>query len=369
MQFIDLKRQYQRIETGVLQSIKKVLEHGQYIMGPEIAELEKKLADFVGVKHAIVNASGTDALIMALMALEIEPGDEIITSPFSFFATAEVIALLKATPVFVDIDRKTYNLNPLQLERAITPKTKAIMPVSLFGQCAQLTTINEIAKKYGLPVVEDAAQSFGALHQGGYSGGLTTIGCTSFFPSKPLGGYGDSGACFTDDDILAERLKEIRLHGQHARYLHRRIGITGRMDTLQAAILLEKLKLFPREIELRQELGQRYSDLLADSVKTPYIESGNTSVYAQFTIEVEERELFQQAMQKLGIPTAIHYPLPLYKQEALSGLAVCETQYPVTEEVCKKVISLPMHPYLQEEELFFVVNAVKKCTQPLAMAV
>lgn len=361
MQFIDLKKQYQRIESDVLASIKKVLEHGQYIMGPEIAQLEQQLAQFIGAEHAIVNASGTDALLMALLALEIGPGDEVITSPFSFFATAEVIALCQAKPVFVDIDPVTYNMDVQKITAAITSKTKAIMPVSLYGQTADLTAINAIAAAHGLPVIEDAAQSFGATHHGRYSCALSTIGCTSFFPSKPLGGYGDSGACFTDDATLAERLREIRVHGQNARYRHRRIGINGRMDTIQAAILLEKMKLFPQEITLRHQVAERYKQLLAGIVQIPVVQAENTSVYAQFTIEVPAREQFQKHMQALGIPTAVHYPVAMHQQEALQHLGYRAGDFPHAEKASKRVVSLPMHPYMTLEEQKKVVEAVELC--------
>lgn len=361
MQFIDLKKQYRLIETEVLAGIKAVLDHGQYIMGPEINQLERQLADFLGVRHALVNSSGTDALLMALLAVDVEPGDEVITTPFSFFATAEVIALCHAKPVFVDIDPITYNIDPAKLEAAITPKTKAIMPVSLYGQCADMDAINAIAKKYGLPVIEDAAQSFGATYKGTYSGALSTIGCTSFFPSKPLGGYGDSGACFTDDDILAERLIEIRLHGQNARYCHSRIGINGRMDTIQAAILLEKMKLFPDEIIMRQRVAQKYEQLLAGLVRTPVIVEGNTSVFAQYTIEVPNRDEFQKKMQVIGIPTAVHYPIPMHQQKALSEFGYKLGDYPIAERASSRVVSLPMHPYISIEEQQQVASAVKDC--------
>ncbi|KGP64448.1 aminotransferase DegT [Legionella norrlandica] len=359
MQFIDLKTQYSLIENDILNSIKRVLNHGQYIMGPEIAELEKQLASFIGVKHAIVNSSGTDALLMALMALEIQPGDEVITSPFSFFATAEVISLCHAIPVFVDIDPATYNLNPEQLERAITKKTKAIMPVDLYGQCADYDAINAVAEKHGIPVIEDAAQSFGATYKGRYSCSLATIGCTSFFPSKPLGGYGDSGACFTNDDSLAKKLIEIRIHGQNARYCHNRVGINGRMDTIQAAVLLEKLKIFSNEILLRQKVAKRYDQLLSTLVKTPFVHQYNTSVYAQYTIEVENREVFEKAMQSSGVPTAVHYPLSMHQQQALSYLNYKAGDFPNSERASRHVISLPMHPYLREEEQLKIVGAVR----------
>lgn len=359
MQFIDLKTQYSLIEKDILNSIKRVLNHGQYIMGPEIAELEKQLASFIGVKHAIVNSSGTDALLMALMALDIQPGDEVITSPFSFFATAEVISLCHAVPVFVDIDPLSYNLNPEQLEKAITKKTKAIMPVDLYGQCADYDAINAIAERYGIPVIEDAAQSFGATYKGKYSCSLSTIGCTSFFPSKPLGGYGDSGACFTNDDALAKKLVEIRIHGQNARYCHKRVGINGRMDTIQAAVLLEKLKIFSNEILMRQRVAERYDEMLSSLVKTPYVHQFNTSVYAQYTIEVENRNVFEKSMQASGIPTAVHYPVAMHQQQALNYLNYKLGDFPNSEKASQRVISLPMHPYLQEEEQVKIVVAVR----------
>ncbi|PJD91430.1 MAG: aminotransferase DegT [Legionella sp.] len=360
MQFIDLKTQYSLIEQDILDSIKKVLDHGQYIMGPEITALEQCLADFVGVKHAIVNSSGTDALLMALMALDIKPGDEVITSPFSFFATAEVIALCHAVPVFVDIDPLTYNLDVNQLKAAITSKTKAIMPVSLYGQCADFDEINALAAEYGLPVIEDAAQSFGATYKGRLSCGLSTIGCTSFFPSKPLGGYGDSGACFTNDDLLAQKMQEIRIHGQNARYCHSRVGINGRMDTIQAAILLEKLKLFPEEIILRERVAKRYNSLLSSIVRIPHIKAHNTSVFAQYTIEVDNREEFQAQLQAAGIPTAIHYPVAMHQQQALGYLNYSKGDFPHSESASQRVISLPMHPYLSEEDQKAIALAVEQ---------
>ncbi|STY29422.1 polysaccharide biosynthesis protein [Legionella wadsworthii] len=359
MQFIDLKKQYSIIESEILAGIKNVLDHGQYIMGPEITQLEKQLADFIGVKHAIVNSSGTDALLMALMALEIQPGDEIITTPFSFFATTEVISLCHAKPVFVDIDPRTYNMDPNKLEAAVTSKTKAIMPVGLYGQCADHDEINEIAARYGIHVIEDAAQSFGATYKGKYSGALSSIGCTSFFPSKPLGGYGDSGACFTNDDVLAQKLIEIRIHGQNARYCHNRIGINGRMDTIQAAVLIEKLKIFPDEIIMRQRVAKAYDQLLSPLVKTPYVHSYNTSVYAQYTIEVNNRDAFQKSMQEAGIPTAVHYPVPLHQQNAMAYLGYKMGDFPHAEYASGRVISLPMHPYLQEMEQLKIVTAVQ----------
>ncbi|STX28943.1 polysaccharide biosynthesis protein [Legionella beliardensis] len=368
MQFIDLKKQYKLIETDILNSIQNVLNHGQYVMGPEITILEKKLADFIGVKHAVVNASGTDALFMSLLALDVGPGDEVITSPFSFFATAEVIALCQAKPVFVDIDPLTYNIDSNKIEAAITKKTKAIMPVSLYGQCANMAAINAIANKYQIPVIEDGAQSFGATHFGHYSCALSTIGCTSFFPSKPLGGYGDSGACFTDSDELAIKLREIRNHGQDVRYHHKRIGLNGRMDTIQAAILIEKMKLFAHEIELRNSVATQYNTLLADVVNIPCILPNNKSVYAQYTIEVPHRDEFQVQLQQLGIPTAIHYPIAMHQQEALAHLGYKIGDFPHAEQASKHVISLPMHPYLSINEQQTIVNALKYCLNEMKVA-
>lgn len=358
MQFIDLKTQYQRVEEQMLARIKKVLTHGAYIMGPEIAELEANLAEFVGVKHALAVSSGTDALLIAMMALDIGPGDEVITTPFSFFATAEVILLLGAKPVFVDIDPRTYNLNPQALEAAITSKTKAIMPVSLYGQCADLTEINAIAARHNLPVIEDAAQSFGATYHGQKSCSLTTIACTSFFPSKPLGCYGDGGACFTQDPVLAQRMEEIRNHGQSKRYVHTRLGINGRLDTLQAAVLLEKMQLFPIEIVMRAKVAQRYAERLPKEVVKPFIAPHNTSVYAQYTIQVLNRDRVQQILHEQGIPTAVHYPIGLHRQAILQTIYPDQAAYPHTDYAAQVVMSLPMHPYLTEEDQDKICDAL-----------
>ncbi|OGV27222.1 MAG: aminotransferase DegT [Legionellales bacterium RIFCSPHIGHO2_12_FULL_37_14] len=360
MQFIDLKKQYSLMEEGILARIKAVLDHGQYIMGPEITELENKLANFVKVKHVIVNSSGTDALFMALLALDIKPGDEIITSPFSFFATAEVILLLNAKPVFVDIDPNTYNINPNLIEKAITEHTKAIMPVSLYGHCADFTSINAIAKAYNLPVVEDAAQSFGGMQDGKYSCALSTIGCASFFPSKPLGAYGDAGACFTDDDNLAEILREIRNHGQQQRYEHIRLGLNARMDTIQAAILLEKFAHFSQEMQMRQQVATNYNRLLNSMVKTPTVLPNNLSAYAQYTIEVDDRDIFFQMMNAKGIPTAVHYPIVMHQQVALKDLGYKDGDFPIAERASKRVVSLPMHPYLTEADQLAITNALRE---------
>ncbi len=355
MNFIDLKTQQHRIKKTIDANIANVLAHGRYIMGPEVGALEERLADYVGVKHAIGVASGTDALLIAMMALGIGHGDEVITTPFSFIATAETIVLLGAKPVFVDIDPKTYNLDPVLLGEAITDKTKAIMPVSLYGQCADYDAINAIAEKHSLPVIEDGCQSFGASYKEVKSCGLTTIGCTSFFPSKPLGCYGDGGACFTNDEELAKVMREIRVHGQDRRYHHSRIGINGRLDTLQAAILLAKMDIFEDEVDARGEVGARYSELLKDVVKIPYIETHSTSVYAQYTVQVEDRESVQEKLKKADIPTAVHYPIPLNRQPALA----CNEHFEHSEYAAQRVMSLPMHPYLTQRDQDTIVEAVK----------
>ena len=358
MEFIDLKSQYAALKAAIDGRVHAVLDHGQYITGPEIRELEERLADFVGVKHCISASSGTDTLLLALMALGVQAGDEVITSPFSFIATAEVIALLGARPVFVDIDPRTYNIDPAKIENAITPRTKAIMPVSLYGQCADFDAINAIAAKHGLPVIEDGAQSFGATYKGRRSCGLSTIGSTSFFPSKPLGCYGDGGAVFTDDDGLAKAMREIRVHGQDRRYHHLRIGMNARMDTIQAAVLLAKLDVFPEEVAARAKIGARYSELLGPNIVTPAIEPHNTSVYAQYTVEVEDRDSVQECLKKRGIPTAVHYPVPLNLQPAFAYLGWGEDAFPVAERAAQRVMSLPMHPYLADDDLVMVVDAL-----------
>jgi UDP-2-acetamido-2-deoxy-ribo-hexuluronate aminotransferase len=359
MQFIDLPTQYQQIKPRVKQRIEQVLEHGRYIMGPEVEELEQCLADFVGVKHAIALSNGTDALLMSLMVLDIQPGDEVITTPFSFFATAETLLLLGAKPVFVDIDPRTYNLQPELIEAAITERTKAILPVSLFGQCIDFDAINAIARRHNLPVIEDAAQSFGATSKGRASCGQTTMATTSFFPSKPLGAYGDAGACFTNDDTLAEKLRHIRVHGDVSRYDHHLIGLNARMDSLQAAVLLAKLEIFPQEISMRQVVARRYDELLSAPVTTPYLAADNTSVYAQYTIQVDDRDGLQAFLQTRGIPSAIHYPKPLYRQPIMQTLGYEQTtQCPVTEQVASRVLSLPMHPYLTAEQQQEVVEQI-----------
>ena len=370
MQFIDLKSQYQRIREPMNARIQAVLDHGQYILGSETLELEKRLAAFAGTRHCIAASSGTDTLLIALMALQIGPGDEVITSPFTFIATGEMIALAGAKPVFVDIDARTYNIDPQLIEAAITPRTKAIMPVSLYGQCADFDAINAIARKHRIPVIEDGAQSLGATYKGRQSCGLSEIGSASFFPSKPLGCYGDGGALFTNDDALAKLMSEIRVHGQDRRYHHPRLGINGRLDTLQAAVLLAKLEIFDDEIAARSRIGARYAALLDDAFSTvsnpaqrvsgPWLAPECTSVFAQYTVEVANRPKVEEGMKARGIPTAVHYPVPLHLQPVFADLGQREGSFPVSEAAAKRVISLPMHPYLNEDQQAQVVKALKE---------
>ncbi|HFG1611404.1 TPA: DegT/DnrJ/EryC1/StrS family aminotransferase [Vibrio cholerae] len=350
MQFIDLGAQQARIKDKIDLGIQNVLSHGQYILGPEVDELEKKLTEYTGAKHCITVANGTDALQIAQMALGIGPGDEVITPGFTYIATAETVALLGAKPVYVDVCPKTYNLDPSKLEAAITSKTKAIIPVSLYGQCADFDAINAIAEKYNIPVIEDSAQSFGASYKGRKSCNLTTIACTSFFPTKPLGCYGDGGAIFTNDDELALIMRQIARHGQDRRYHHIRVGVNSRLDTLQAAILLPKLELLQEEIALRNKVANRYSEKLRTyGIKAvPHIEDYNECAWAQYTIRVKDREKVQLKLQSAGIPTAVHYPIPLNKQPAVEDSSVF---LPVGDEIAKEVLSLPMHPYLTDNEI------------------
>lgn len=355
MQFIDLAAQQARIKKQIDANIEQVLSHGQYILGPEVAELEDKLAAYCGAKHCIGVANGTDALQIALMALGVGAGDEVITPGFTYIATAETVALLGAKPVYVDIVEQTYNLDPAKLEAAITPRTKAIVPVSLYGQCADFDAVNAIAARHNLPVIEDAAQSFGASYKGHKSGSLTTVSCTSFFPSKPLGCYGDGGAVFTDDDNLAAVIRQIARHGQDRRYHHIRVGVNSRLDTLQAAILLPKLAILEEEIGLRGRVAAVYAQELDKAgIAAPFIESHNISAYAQYTVRVKNRDAVQTALKAAGIPTAVHYPIPLNKQPAVVSDAVL----PVGDLVAEEVLSLPMHPYITEEQVRQVVGAL-----------
>jgi UDP-2-acetamido-2-deoxy-ribo-hexuluronate aminotransferase len=359
MEFCDLKSQYQRLKAEIDAGIQRVLDHGQYILGPEVAELEEKLSAFTGAKYCISVANGTDALQIAQMALGIGPGDEVITPGFTYIATAETVALLGAKPVYVDIDPRTYNLDSALLEAAITPRTKAIIPVSLYGQCADMDAINTIAAKHGITVIEDAAQSFGATYKGRTSCNLSTIACTSFFPSKPLGAYGDGGAIFTNDDELAKVMRQIARHGQDRRYHHIRVGVNSRLDTMQAAILLPKLAIFKEEIALRQQVAAHYNCLFASSQQAPYIAPHNTSVYAQYTIRVQDRDAIQEKLKKAGIPTAVHYPIPLNKQPAVADIS---SILPIGDRVAGEVISLPMSPNLSPTEQDLILNVLHSCT-------
>jgi len=355
MEFIDLKSQYQRLKTEIDAGIQRVLDHGQYILGPEVTELEEKLAEYTGAKHCITVANGTDALQIAQMALGIGPSDEVITPGFTYISTAETVALLGAKPIYVDIDPRTYSLNPALLEAAITPRTKAIVPVSLFGQCADFDVINSIAKKYGIPVIEDAAQSFGAGYKGRKSCNLSTIACASFFPTKPLGCYGDGGAIFTNNDELAKVMRQIARHGQDRKYHHIRVGVNSRLDTIQAAILLPKLVVLDEEIQLRQQVADNYTKLLnkVDWISTPFIEQHNQSAWAQYTVQISNREVVQEKLKAAGIPTVVYYPTPLNKQPAVADDSA---QLPMGDKVAERVMSLPMSPGLALTDLLRIAE-------------
>lgn len=360
MQFIDLKSRHQLMGDKINARIQKVMAHGQFILGPEVREVEEKLAQYTGSKHCLTVSSGTDSLLIALMALGIEAGDEVITVPYTWISTAEVISLLGAKPVFVDIRPDTWNIDETLLEAAITDKTKAIMPVSIYGQCPDMDAINEIAKKYNLPVIEDAAQSFGATYKGKKSCNLSTIGSTSFFPSKPLGCYGDGGALFTNDDALAEKFRWIRVHGQEHKHHHPILGINGRMDTIQAAILLEILEAFPDEVQKRENLGQTYSEGLVylDGLETPRVGEHNTSVYAQYTILSENREHIQKSLKEKDIPSVSYYSVPLHLQPVFNHLGHQAGNFPVAEQVANQCLSLPMSPYLKTSEQNEVIDSI-----------
>jgi len=379
MQFIDLQAQQERIYEKVLGNIREVLRHGQYIMGPEIKALEEILADYVGSRHALSCSSGTDALLMALMACDVGPGDAIFTTPFTFVATAEVISLLGAVPVFVDIDPRTFNIDPVHLGKAIAAlenkdakqyplpagyenlSPKGIVAVDLFGQCADYDRIRRIAAEKNLLVLEDAAQSFGARYKGKMACNLTDIAATSFFPAKPLGCYGDGGMVFTDDDNLYEKLVSVRVHGKGSdKYDNIRIGINGRCDTLQAAILLAKFDIFPEEIEMRQIVASRYTELLSKSehITCPVVAEGSTSAWAQYSILSDKRPEILEALKKAGIPTAIYYPTPLHLQTAYAYLKYGKGDFTVSEEMAAKIFSLPMHPYLNQDDQARIADVI-----------
>ena len=362
MEFIDLKTQYRRYQAAIDARMRAVLDHGHFIMGPEIAELEAALASYVGVKHCLTVASGTDSLEIAFRALGLGPGDEVITVPFTWISTAEAIALVGARPVFVDIEAGSYNMDPALVEAAITPRTKAIMPVSLFGQMADYEAIAAIAGRYGVTVIEDGAQSFGATRNGRRSCGVTAISSTSFFPAKPLGCYGDGGALFTDDDTLAETMGAIRTHGGLRRHYHPLLGMNGRFDTLQAAVLLAKLPHFDDEVRARARIGARYSEQLREMCVTPAVAPGNTHVYAQYTVRVSNRDELVAGLKADGIPTAVYYPKCLHEQPVFAGLGYAYGAFPVSERASRDVVSLPMHPFLSDADQDRVVAAVRKHT-------
>ncbi len=354
--FANLTKAYKEHKEDFDNAMEMVVKSSSFIMGQAVNELEAELTKFTGVKHAISCSNGTDALLLAMMALDIKPGDEIITTPFTFIATAETIAFLKAIPVFVDIEEDSYNIDASKIEEKITEKTKAIITVSLFGQVSDMDRINAIANEYGLAVIEDGAQSFGATYKGVRSGNLSTIGTTSFFPAKPLGCFGDGGAVFTNDEFLAEKIKSMRVHGQTKRYHHQYIGIGGRLDTIQAAVLNVKMKYYKNDIINRQRVAERYNELLKGVIKTPVVLQDNTSVWAQYSIRVNDRDSIQKRLKDLGIPTAVHYPIPLHLQECFKYLGYTYGDFPLSEKISKEIMSLPMNPYLTEEEQNYICS-------------
>jgi UDP-2-acetamido-2-deoxy-ribo-hexuluronate aminotransferase len=360
MQFIDLQRQYQSYKEEFRTEIDKVLDTSRYILGPAVAELEQAMAAYLGVKHAIGCASGTDALLLSMMVLGIKPGDEVIVPDFTFFATAEVVSLLGARPVFADVLPDTLNLNPCQVEAKITKRTRGVIAVSLYGQCADFDELAEIARRRRLFLVEDAAQSFGATYKGRKSGTLCELGTTSFYPAKPLGAYGDAGALFTNDDSLAEKLRMLANHGQPVTYRHRLVGINGRLDSLQAAILKVKLRHFPEELELRQQVASWYDAELAGLVSTPQIKKGNLCSWAQYTVRSPRRAKILEKLKERGVPTAIHYPMPLHQQEVYAGTGLPDKDFPESVKASQEVFSLPMHPYLSREEVRQVAAAIRE---------
>lgn len=357
--FTDLQAQYRALKSDIDARIQRVLDHGQYIMGPEVRELEERLSAFVSARHCITVASGTEALLISLMALDVRAGDEIITTDFSFAATPEVIALLGATPVFVDVEADTGNLDASQIERRITPRTKAIVPVALYGLCADMDAINEVAERHGLAVIEDAAQSFGATYKGRRSCNLSTLGCTSFFPSKPLGCYGDGGAIFTNDDRLAQACREIRVHGQSGRYHHTRIGVGGRMDTLQCAIVLAKFERFAWELDRRNDIAAAYRQALSQAPGIHLLAQrpDRTSAWAQFSVLADRRQSLLESLSRMGIPTAVHYPRPLHLQPAFEPFGRAD-DCPTSRRLAEQVLSLPMSADLTTEQQARVVAAV-----------
>lgn len=358
--FVDLQSQYQEYKQEIDTKIHQVLDSSSYIMGQEVKELEENLSGYTGSNHAIACSSGTDALLLALMSIGIQPGDEVITTPFTFIATAEAIAFLGAKPVFVDIEQDSFNINAAQIEQAVTDKTKAIIPVSLFGQPADMDEINEIAEKNGLLVIEDAAQSFGAEYKGRKSCNLSTIACTSFFPAKPLGCYGDGGAVFTSDSDVAKKIRILLNHGQNERYKHKYIGINGRLDALQAAVLNVKLQYFDKEVQKRNEIAKRYDNALEDTVLTPVLKPERSSVYAQYCVKSQKREDILEKLKKNGIPFAVYYPIPLHMQECFEGIGYKPGEFPVSEKVAKEIFALPMSAFLSIEDQDKVMKVMQE---------
>jgi UDP-2-acetamido-2-deoxy-ribo-hexuluronate aminotransferase len=353
--FAKLQYQYQLYKKEIDVAIQAVLDKSNYIMGEEILDLEKSLESFTGVKYAITCSSGTDALLLAMMALDIQPSDEVITTPFTFIATAETIALLGAKPVFVDIDEKTYTIDSNKIEEKITPNTKAIMPVSLYGQPADMEKIKEIAKKHHLKVIVDGAQSFGSTFNGIMDSNLGDISCTSFFPAKPLGCFGDGGAVFTNDEALATKMKQLRVHGQDKRYHHKYVGLGGRLDTIQAAVLNVKLKYYAKDLKLRQEVAVKYTKALDGKGATlPFVDKKVTSAWAQYSVRVVRRDEIQAKLKEKGIPTAVHYPMPLHLQECFRSFGYRKGDFPIAEKVSDEIMSLPMNPYLGDEEIDYI---------------
>ncbi len=359
LNFIDLKRQYLKYKSDIDREISEVFESTQFILGAKVQQLEGMLAGYVGVNHGIAVSSGTDALLLALMAYGVKDGDEVICPTFTFISTAEVISLLGARPVFVDIDERTYNIDPSLMESKITVKTKGIIPVGLYGQVADMDSINSIAEKNGLFVIEDGCQSFGATYKGRRSCGLSDIGVTSFFPSKPLGCYGDGGMVFAESEEITEMIKSLRVHGQGERYQHKYIGINGRLDTIQAAVLIAKFQHLEEEVKLREIKGDYYNKGLKDVVITPYIDKDNTSVYAQYSIRTDNRDALNKYLNDNGIPTAIYYPKPLHFQEAFGYLGYREGDFPMSEKVSGEILSLPMSPFITQDEQDRVIEKVR----------
>ncbi len=365
--FIDLKTQYQHVKADIDKGIQSVLEHGAYIMGPEVRELEQKLSDFCGSKHAISCSNGTDALLLGLMAYDVGPGDAIFTTPFTFFATAEVISMLGATPVFVDIDPRTFNIDPEQLAKEVARvksegklNAKGVIPVNLFGLAPDFDSIDQIAKTHSLFVLEDTAQGFGGEYKSRISGTLGDISSTSFFPAKPLGCYGDGGAVFTDDDALADKMRSLRVHGKGIdKYDNVRVGLNARLDTLQAAILLPKLSIFPKEIELRQQVANRYTESFDGLVETPYVPEGYKSVWAQYSVLSDHREAIQAALKDAGIPSVVYYPVPCHLSTAFAGLGYTKGDMPVSESISERIFSLPMHPYVKPELTSTIAGVIR----------